>query len=119
MAKKSEFNPKPLDSDNDGLVQEGTEFERPVEPEFATEADFAASKAVIEAATIPESHVEPVEAVKPLRKVNTFFAMPGDSYASLAAQLCPEGMTKHEYAKLLFALNNGKALIPGTEVKLG
>jgi len=82
-------------------------------------AEFEPIIEVVEAVDEPESRVEPVEATKPLRKVNTFVAMPGDSYASLAASLCPEGMTKHEYAKLLFALNGGKALIPGAEVKLG
>jgi hypothetical protein len=42
MAKVKQFNPEAIDGDADGLVQDGTEFERPVAPEgfmFAQEGD--------------------------------------------------------------------------------
>jgi hypothetical protein len=31
IVKDSEYNPDAVDGDGDGIVQEGTEFERPVE----------------------------------------------------------------------------------------
>lgn len=57
---------------------------------------------------------EPVAA--PVAK--TYVAADGDTYASVAAKHKPLGTTKHEYAKRLFELNQGKALAAGTEVVL-
>jgi len=42
----------------------------------------------------------------------------GETYASIAGMYKPAGITKHEYAKHLFAVNKGKALNIGTEVFL-
>lgn len=97
-SKKSTFNPKPIDADGDGIVQEGTDFERPVEPEFATEAEFVAAVA------------EPVVAPTTYRVVD------GDSFASIADRFLPAGKTKHEYASELFVKNG--ALRVGAEIRL-
>jgi hypothetical protein len=35
--KKAEYNPSAIDADGDGLVQDGTEFERPVGTELSPE----------------------------------------------------------------------------------
>lgn len=97
-AKKSTFKPQPIDADGDGIVQEGTEWERPVEPEFATEAEFVAAVA------------EPVVTPK------TYKVAEGDSYAAIADKFLPSGKTKHEYASELFAKNG--ALRVGAEIRL-
>lgn len=42
----------------------------------------------------------------------------GDTYPSIAGLYKPSDVSKHAYAKHLFDLNKGKALIIGTEVSL-
>lgn len=83
MTKKTPYIPAATDGDRDGLVQDGTEWERPV----GTEVKFVV-------------------------------AADGDSYASIAAAWQPAGKTKHEYATHLFAINNGKLVIPGMIINL-
>jgi len=76
--------------------------------EAAEEADFAADAV--------ESHQMTVETTSPAPKVNTYTTQPGDSYASLAASLCPAGTRKHDYAKALAQLNG--LLRPGKTIQL-
>lgn len=107
MAKKSEFNPTPLDADNDGLVQEGTEFERLAVPEFASESDFKA--AIAEPA---------VEGLKPSSKViRSYAVVEGDSWASVASKTLPAGKSKHEWAKELLAKHGN--LTVGKVIEIG
>lgn len=87
--KKPPFKPEAIDADGDGIVQEGTEFERPIEPEVIVEAP-----------------------------ASSYLAEDGDSYASIAAKFPKPGLSKHDRSSELYALNGGKKLNPGTEVKL-
>lgn len=96
MATKKTYKPKPyvakpVDADGDGLVQEGTEFERPVETELVVEA--------VEAT--PTHHI----------------LTEGQNIQTVAAMYLPEGMTRNEYAKLLFKLNGQVSW--GQVVRLG
>jgi hypothetical protein len=58
----TEFNPEAIDGDGDGLVQEGTEFERPVEE--------------IQEPAVPEKAPK-----------GFLFALDGDNYAVIADRL--------------------------------
>ena len=95
--KPANFNPAPVDADGDGIVQEGTEFERPIEPAFETEEEFKASKPVAP---------------------STYTAKDGDSYAAIAEKFPKDGMSKHERSLEIWRNNGGKFLHEGTEVKL-
>lgn len=87
MAK---LNPVATDGDNDGLVQDGTEFERP-ERTHPSAGNLEPKSAIIEE---------------------------DDTYPSLAAKNPVKGLTRHERAVELFDLNVGKSLIPGDTIKL-
>jgi hypothetical protein len=102
MSKKSSYKPEAKDGDNDGLVQDGTVWERPAE----------------ESEPALQSPVSPVEATTPAEKVKTHTCTDSDSYASLSAQFCPKGMTKHQYALELVKKNSNKALRPGATIIL-
>lgn len=82
MANKRTYQPKvegyvpeARDGDGDGMVQDGTEFERPVGTEIKE--------------AMPESYL-----------VQT-----GENVQTVAAKFLPEGMTRNEYAKKLFKMN--------------
>jgi hypothetical protein len=62
----------------------------------------------------PEVEPEPVMASAPTSYVCVY----GDTYPGIAARFKPAGLTKHQYAKHLFATNKGKALAAGVEVIL-
>jgi hypothetical protein len=62
--------------------------------------------------------VETPPAPAPVITPATYVAVDGDSYASIAAKHKPAGTSTHLYAKTLFALNGGKNIVPGTEVKV-
>lgn len=67
----------------------------------------------------PQEALEaPVEAPVAVERPKTYTVQDGDTYASLGDKFKPAGKSKHEHAKHLFALNNGKALIHGTVIKL-
>lgn len=59
-----------------------------------------------------------VEAPVAVASGKTYTAKDGDTYPSIAAEFVPNGMSKFEYATMLVALNNGKALADGVEVVL-
>jgi len=75
-------------------------------------ADEATDVAVYEA-------VPAVETVSPVAKANTYVAVDGDSYASIAAEFNTTSLTKFQYAQFLLALNGGKSIVAGSEVRLG
>lgn len=105
MASKKTYKPKvegyviaPVDGDNDGLVQDGTEFERPV----GTEIDVL---------------LEEVSETVPEMVPNSHVLADGENLQTVAALYLPEGMTRNEYAKKLYALNG--AVSSGKVVRLG
>jgi hypothetical protein len=68
-----------------------------------------------------ESTPEVAEVEKPAAKTvapKTYIAQDGDSYNSIAEKFLPKGITRNDYAKHLYNLNNWKSVRPGTEVKL-
>lgn len=68
---------------------------------------------------VVEDVVETVEnIVAEVKKPKTYTVVDGDSYPSVADKFKPAGMSKHEYAKALFAKNKGVALSVGTVVVL-
>lgn len=77
MAK--EINPAALDGDQDGIVQDGTKFERPA---------------------------------------GTHQVSDGDTYAGLGETYKSGKETGFEKANAIYALNSGKALVPGDVVKV-
>lgn len=56
---------------------------------------------------------EPIEHAPSFRVV---VAQEGDSYASIAAEYCPEGVKQRVFAQDLLALNLGKRIRPGVSV---
>lgn len=108
--KKSEFIEEAIDGDGDGLVQDGTEFERQAEccgKDECEDCPFDVPKAV-------EILAYPTPASNP----GVYVAEAGDTYASLGKKFAPAGVTGFEHAKHLFAVNGGKPLAAGTEVIL-
>jgi hypothetical protein len=90
MTQKRTYTPKPKpipqgyvfnakDGDGDGMVQDATEFERPVGSEFFAE----------ELSKLPNSHI----------------MAEGENILTVAQKYLPEGKTRNEYAKELVALN--------------
>jgi hypothetical protein len=97
MTQKRTYTPKPKpipegyvfaakDGDGDGMVQDGTEFERPVGTEFFAEELELVSEPVKE---VPATHT----------------LQEGENILTVAANYLPEGKTRSEYAKELYALN--------------
>jgi hypothetical protein len=87
-SKPRTYVANPIDADNDGIVQEGTEFERPVE-------------------------TAPVELAAPTHHIVT----DGQNIQTIAAMYKPDGMTRNEYAALLFKLNGDVSW--GKVIRLG
>ena len=77
VPKVEGYVPEAIDADGDGLVQDGTEFERPVETE------------------LPE-FVEVIE---------THVVAEGENVLTIAEKYKPEGMTRRAYAAVLYAKN--------------
>jgi hypothetical protein len=91
MASKKPYKPKPYVAQalEADPVQEAPEFDSPIETEL------------------------PVEASKPTHHILT----EGQNIQTVAAMYLPEGMTRNEYAKLLFKLNGQVSW--GQVVRLG
>ena len=103
MSKRStkpKYVPKAVDADGDGLVQEGTEFERQVDTELAEEF-IEALETVLEVAELP---------------LETYIVQEGENIQSIAEKFKPEGMTRQDYAKYLFKVNGYPHA--GKEIKL-
>jgi LysM repeat protein len=95
MPKKAEFKEDAYDGDNDGFVQDGTEFMRPE----AVEVPVEAVEALVEAAT-------------------TYVVTYGDTYPSIAAKFPKTGMTNYQRAKEIMALNKNGILTGKRVIKL-
>ena len=96
--RKSTYVPKAIDADGDGLVQDGTEFERPV----GTEAELieeAPEETFIHSAA-PETHT----------------VLEGENIQAIAERYKPAGMTRNEYAAQLHKVNGD--ITPGKVIKL-
>jgi nucleoid-associated protein YgaU len=118
MSTRRTYKPDARDGDGDGLVQDGTIFERPVGVEF-TEAEIAALLGeTIETEEHQSGPVSESETITPSEHPNTHTVVNGDSYAALADQYPTDGMTKHQRATELFHINNARKLIPGTVINL-
>lgn len=119
MAKKHHYKPEATDGDNDGFVQDGTIWERPVGEVFTQTEEVLE---VIDAADAVEaglaSYESPVEAPKSSERPRTYTAQAGDSYASIAKKFKPAGMRSFDYAQDILSANGGKALRPGVEILL-
>ena len=89
------YTPEALDGDGDGLVQDGTEFEGPVGTEF----DWAVEEETFQ--TLVNAHI----------------IAEGENIQTIAELYKPEGMTRSEYAKTLFALNKNWSV--GSVIHLG
>lgn len=101
MANKN--TPKPVEIIDEALYE-------------ALAADLAADEATDVAVY---GAVPAVEAVSPVSKADTYVAVEGDSYASIAAEFNTTKLTKFQYAQFLMALNGGKSIVAGSEVRLG
>jgi Tfp pilus assembly protein FimV len=88
-------------------------------PTPVTVVEPAIVETVAETAPVVETPaVAPVAPVKAApAKPETYVAVDGDTFASIAARFKPEGISKHGYAVHLSLLNSG-TLRPGSEVKL-
>lgn len=95
MSKKAEYKEDAYDGDNDGLVQDGTEFERP------------------ESIEVVESPVEAVEA-----RSEVYSVVYGDTYPSIAEKFPKAGLTNYQRSKELRSLNKNAILTGGRVIKL-
>lgn len=100
-SKTEGYVPEAIDADGDGLVQDGTEFERPV----GTEIDVHLEPEVI----TPE---EPKVAQNGTHRLSE-----GENIQTVAEKYLPAGMTRSEYAKRLYELNRNWNV--GQVIKLG
>jgi hypothetical protein len=91
------YVPAAIDADGDGLVQDGTEFERPV----GTEIDYQVT--LSEQPEEPEA-LEVVEVVETLEP-GTHKVLKGENILSIAERYLPEGVTRKDYAAQLYAAN--------------
>lgn len=113
--KKNTYKPTAKDGDGDGIVQDGTEFERPADCADCTDCESCEPQAEN---TPSEALEAPSEATKSAGKVKTYTAKDGDSYALIAELYPVAGMTKHERAMQLWRDHGGVRLKDGVEVKL-
>lgn len=97
-SNKPKYVPQAVDADGDGLVQEGTEFERPVGTELAEEL------------------IEAIEEAQVQLSLETYMVQDGENIQSIAEKFKPEGMTRQDYAKHLFKVNG--YISAGKEIKL-
>lgn len=116
MANKK-FKPDAVDADGDGIVQEGTDWERPVDCCGKDECEDCPVEAVVleRLADLADKVVD-VELTD--LAPETYVAKDGDTYASIAAAHKPAGVSSFEYAKRLLEANGGRTLAPGVEVRL-
>lgn len=94
--RKSTYVPKAIDADGDGLVQDGTEFERPVGTELEVEA--------------------PEETFIHSAATETHTVLEGENIQAIAERYKPAGMTRNEYAAQLHRVNGD--ITPGKVIKL-
>lgn len=114
MAKKTAYVPNAIDADGDGIVQDGTIWERPVGKEY----DVDPADMVENEDTTPEVTEDVLPAPTPVLDSSSWVADESLSYAAVADRFLPAGMKKHDYAVYLHELNKGKPINPGTVVIL-
>lgn len=100
--RKSTYVPKAIDADGDGLVQDGTEFERPVGTELEAELELIEE--------IPEETF--IHSAAP----ETHTVLEGENIQAIAERYKPAGMTRNEYAAQLHKVNGD--FTPGKVIKL-
>lgn len=100
-SKPKTYIPQAVDADGDGLVQDGTEFERPVDTEL-TEEELI--EALLESVVVVNASSE------------TYTVQDGENIQSIAEKFKPEGMSRQGYAKHLFKVNG--YISAGKEIKL-
>lgn len=66
-----------------------------------------------------EPVIEPIEVIIDVApQSTTHLVSDGETYPMIAAILKPVGMTSHQYAKHLYAINGGTPLVAGKIIKL-
>ena len=100
-AKVDGYIPEAKDADGDGLVQDGTEFERPE----GTEIDELLEVEVI----TPEP--------PKVSQNGTHRLSEGENIQTIAEKYLPAGMSRNDYAKKLFELNKNWSV--GKVIRLG
>lgn len=90
---KATYKPKATDGDGDGLIQDGTEYERPVE---VVEEELFVGAVVPRPGTV----------------------LDGDTYPALAERYPKPGLTKHQRALELLEINGGRNLRAGSTINL-
>lgn len=86
------YVPNAVDGDGDGMVQDGTEFERPFGTEFTYQVTLSEE---------PELSLEVIDTAKP----GTHKVLEGENILTIAELYLPEGMTRKDYAAQLYAAN--------------
>jgi hypothetical protein len=116
---KATYNPAAVDADGDGMVQEGTEFERPVGTDLEFEQGIVGSVLGETSEGPSEAPVAVEEAAPaPITARAVFVAADGDSYATIAEQYPVPGLTKHERALQLMRFHGNKPLRAGVRIEL-
>ena len=87
-----------------------------VEPIVETEPFQCCGKDECEVCPFDEPKDEPI-VVQP-KVADSYVAVDGDTYPSIAGKFKPNGMTKHEYAMKLVEINRGVSVRAGMIVKL-
>ena len=100
-SKKNGYVPNAVDADGDGLVQDGTEFERPVGTELAGELEEHTPVVVI-ATSKPDVHI----------------VAEGENWQTIAAIYAPSNVRRQDYAKDLYEANGIKDLRPGMVIRI-
>ena len=100
-SKKTNYVPAAIDADGDGMVQDGTEFERPVGTELAGELEEDTPVVVI-ATSKPDVHV----------------VAEGENWQTIAAIYAPSNVRRQDYAKKLFDANGVKDLRAGMVITI-
>jgi hypothetical protein len=95
MSKPS-YKAKAVDGDKDGLLQDATEFERPVE---------AKAEDTVVTVTPPKAGV-------------THVVQHGETYAVLGEMYKTGNQSKHAKAVDIFNLNNGQILMVGDTIRI-
>jgi hypothetical protein len=116
MSRKRTYKPEARDGDGDGLVQDGTVFERPIGTELT--ADEISERLNEQPEQPPTGPAIDSEAIPAPEQPNTHIAENGDSYALLADRYPVHGLTKHQRATELFHINNASKIVPGNIIKL-
>lgn len=101
--RKATYVPKAIDADGDGLVQDGTEFERPVGTELTADELIEVIEEMTETfihSAAPKTHT----------------VLEGENIQAIAERYKPAGMTRSEYAAQLHRVNGD--ITPGKVVKL-